>query len=208
MTTHRLTASQFVPRPVDEVFAFFARPDNLARITPAAMHLEFVTEDRQMRAGLGIDYRMRPLLGIPVSWRTRITEYDPPNGFRDVQEKGPYLGWEHVHRFRAVDGGTLVEDEVTYSLPLGPLGDVAHRLAVRSQLERIFRHRAAVIASVFAPVDSPPTGMAVAVAGGTGFVGGGIVAELHRRGHRVSVLSHRGEASRGPLPDDVEISDG
>ena len=47
--------------------------------------------------------------------------------------------------------------------------------------------------------------MTVAVAGGTGFVGGGIAAELHRRGHRVVVLSHRGEPARGPLPDDIEI---
>jgi NADH dehydrogenase len=47
--------------------------------------------------------------------------------------------------------------------------------------------------------------MVVAVAGGTGFVGGAIAAEAHRRGHRVVVLSHRGEAARGPLPDDVEI---
>ena len=45
----------------------------------------------------------------------------------------------------------------------------------------------------------------VAVAGGSGFVGGGIALELHRRGHRVVVLSHRGESARGGLPDAVEI---
>jgi NADH dehydrogenase len=45
----------------------------------------------------------------------------------------------------------------------------------------------------------------VGVAGGTGFVGGAIALELFRRGHRVVVLSHRGEAARGPLPDAIEL---
>jgi NADH dehydrogenase len=205
MSTHRLTATQFVPRPLDEVFAFFSHPDNLARITPASMRLEFLTEDREMQTDLAIDYRMRPLLGIPVTWRTRITAYDPPHSFRDVQERGPYRSWEHIHRFRAVDGGTLVEDDVAYSLPFGPIGDVVHRLAVRGQLERIFRHRSAVISTALAAPEAPPTGLTVAVAGGTGFVGGGIATELHRLGHRVVVLSHRGAAARGGLPDSVEI---
>ena len=204
MTTHRLVASQLVPRPLDEVFAFFANPDNLGRLTPPGMRFEFRTEDRRMRSGLVLDYRLRPLAGIPVSWRTRIDTYDPPNGFHDVQERGPYRRWEHSHAFEAVDGGTLMTDAVEYELPFGPLGDLAHALVVRGELATIFRHRARVVDAVFQRSD-PPTGQTVAVAGGSGFVGGGIALELHRRGHRVVVLSHRGESARGGLPDAVEI---
>ena len=32
MSTHRLLARQFVPGPIDEVFAFFAEPENLRRL--------------------------------------------------------------------------------------------------------------------------------------------------------------------------------
>ena len=208
MSTHRLVATQVVPRPLPEVFDFFATPDNLARITPSAMGFEFLTEDRAMRSGLLIDYKLRPLPFLPVSWRTRIDAYDPPNGFEDVQLRGPYRRWEHRHAFQAVDDGTLVTDEIEYELPFGPLGDLVNRLVVRRELEHIFRYRAAVIATALQVPDARPDGappMTVAVAGGTGFVGGGIAAELHRRGHRVVVLSHRGESARGPLPDDIEI---
>lgn len=205
MSTHRLVATQFVPRPLPEVFEFFADPDNLGRITPSAMRFEFLTEDRAMRSGLLIDYRLRPLLGIPVSWRTRIDAYDPPHGFVDVQLQGPYRRWEHHHTFREVDGGTLVTDEIAYELPFGLLGDLVNRLVVRGELQQIFTYRAAVLATALRRPELDPTGMVVAVAGGTGFVGGAIAAEAHRRGHRVVVLSHRGEAVRGPLPDDVEI---
>ena len=43
---HKLVAKQFIPRPVDEVFAFFADPDNLARLTPPAMRFESRSDDR------------------------------------------------------------------------------------------------------------------------------------------------------------------
>ena len=204
MTTHRLSARQFIARPIDEVFAFFSRPENLARITPASMGFEFLTDDREMREGLEIRYRIRPLLGIPMTWTTRIGAFDPPHRFEDIQLGGPYRRWEHTHTFEAVPGGTIVGDEITYEVPLGPLGDLANRLVVRGELERIFRHRAETIRTVFA-ASGEPTGRTVAVAGGTGFVGGAIATELHRRGDAVRVLSHRGESARGGLSDAIEI---
>src|SRR5690349_17698361 len=131
MTTHRLVASQTIDRPIDEVFAFFSRPENLGRITPPAMGFEQVSSDLQMRAGLEIEHRIRPLLGIPMLWRSRIEAYDPPHSFVDRQVKGPYRRWEHHHTFTSTDdGGTRIDDEVTYELPLGPLGNLAHAAVV------------------------------------------------------------------------------
>jgi uncharacterized protein YbjT (DUF2867 family)/ligand-binding SRPBCC domain-containing protein len=204
MSAHRLVASQFVPRPIEEVFAFFSRPENLGRITPASMGFEFLTEDRDMRDGLEIRYRIRPLLGIPMTWTTRITGFEPPHRFQDTQLSGPYRRWQHTHTFEAVPGGTLVHDEIEYEVPFGPLGDLANKLVVRTELQRIFRHRAETIRTVFADA-AAPTGTTIAVAGGTGFVGGAIASELHRRGHAVRVLSHRGESARGGLSDAIDI---
>jgi len=204
MATHRLSATQLVPRPIEEIFAFFSRPENLGRITPASMGFEFLSDDRDLRDGLEIRYRIRPLLGIPMTWTTRITGYEAPTRFVDIQLGGPYRSWEHTHTFEAVPGGTIVRDEIRYAVPLGPLGDVANKLVVRSELERIFRHRAETIRTVFAAA-AQPTGLTVAVAGGTGFVGGAIATELHRRGHAVRVLSHHGESARGGLSDAIDV---
>jgi NADH dehydrogenase len=203
MTTHHLSATQLIPRPLDEVVGFFEDPRNLGRLTPASMGFEFLTDDFAMREGLDIRYRIRPLLGIPATWGTRITDADPPRGFVDVQSKGPYRHWQHRHRFEPVEGGTLVRDDIEYRLPLGPLGEVAHSLVVRRELEWIFRYRAAAVRSIFAPA-GPPSGRTIAVAGGTGFVGGGIATELHRRGHRLVVLSH-GDGREAPVPLEVEV---
>ncbi len=47
--------------------------------------------------------------------------------------------------------------------------------------------------------------MTVAVAGGTGFVGGSIAAELLRRGEHVVVLSHRPARARDRLTEAIEV---
>lgn len=205
MTRHALSASQFVSRPIDEVFAFFAEPRNLARITPASMAFEFLSDDFEMRAGLEIEYRLRPLFGVPAGWRARITEYQPPTSFTDVQLAGPYRRWEHHHSFESVSGGTVVRDRVEYELPLGPLGEIGHHWLVRSELDKIFRHRARVMERIFETPRPNVAPLTVAVAGGTGFVGGAIARELFRRGEHVVVISHRGEPRRGALPEAIEI---
>src|SRR4051812_45706127 len=205
MPAHRLITRQFIARPIDEVFAFFAEPRNLARITPAAMSFEFLSDDFDMRKGLKIDYRLRPLFGVPTGWRTEITDYVPPFSFTDIQVTGPYKRWQHRHTFKSVPGGTMAEDHLEYELPLGALGSVGHALLVRAEIEKIFTHRARIIERVFADPLPNYAPLTVAVAGGTGFVGGAIARELHHRGEKVVVLSHRGEEARGGLPDAVEI---
>jgi len=205
MSAHTLVASQTIHRPIEEVFAFFSNPRNLGRITPSAMGFEQVSTDLTMRPGLEIEHRIRPLLGIPMTWRSRIESYDPPRSFVDVQVRGPYRRWEHRHTFTSVAGGTRIDDEVRYELPLGPLGAMAHSVAVREQLLEIFRHRARTIEAIFTTPSVNRAPLTVGVAGATGFVGGAIALELFRRGHRVVGLSHRGEEARGPLPDAIEL---
>ena len=205
MTTHRLTASQTIDRPIDEVFAFFSRPENLGRITPPAMGFEQRSGDLDMRVGLDIEHLIRPFPGFSTAWRSRITAYDPPRSFADVQLRGPYRRWEHHHTFQAVGSSTRIDDEVQYELPLGVLGDALAGGLVAAELREIFRYRARAIEAIFAKDGTREEPLTVAVAGGTGFVGGAIAAELRHRGHRVVVLSHRGEAARGWLPDDVEL---
>ncbi|MET0773493.1 MAG: NAD(P)H-binding protein [Candidatus Limnocylindrales bacterium] len=200
-----LRSSQTLPVPRDEVFAFFAQPRNLARITPPGLGFVLRSSDVRMRPGLDIEYRLRPLLGIPVTWRSRIVAYDPPASFVDDQVEGPYRHWSHQHRFIDLGEGTAIDDEVELELPLGIIGGAAFRLSVRSRLEGIFRYRARAVAAILQQARPNPAPRRVAVAGGTGFVGGAVAAELHRRGHEVVVISHRGEDARALLPDAVGI---
>lgn len=137
---HVLRTSTHVPRPREEVFAFFSAAENLQRITPPELGFQIVTPlPVAMREGARIDYRLR-LFGVGFRWHTEITRWSPPHVFVDEQRSGPYREWVHTHRFADEEGGTRIEDEVVYRLPLWPVGEVAYPL-VRLQLARIFRYR-------------------------------------------------------------------
>ena len=140
------TTSQWLSTPLEETFAFFAEARNLERITPPFLSFRVVTpEPIEMYPGALIDYRLR-IRGFPVIWQTEITAWDPPNGFTDVQLRGPYQKWVHCHDFRSENGGTRVEDTVNYLVPGGALID---RLMIKPELRRIFEYRHAKIEGLF-----------------------------------------------------------
>jgi ligand-binding SRPBCC domain-containing protein len=144
--THHLYREQLVPRPLDEVFAFFAEAPNLERLTPPWLGFALITPTPvQMTRGTLIEYRLH-LHRIPLRWTSRIELWEPGRAFVDVQVKGPYRLWHHRHEFRPAGAGTLVRDHVTYALPLGPLGDLAHSLFVERDLGRIFAFRQQAVA--------------------------------------------------------------
>jgi ligand-binding SRPBCC domain-containing protein len=149
MQLYRLERQQWIDRPLDRVFDFFSRAENLDRITPAWMHFEIRTEvPIEIFTAARIEYRIR-LAGVPMSWRTRIEEWEPGMRFVDVQERGPYQHWEHLHSFTPKAGGVLMTDRVDYALPLGLLGRAAHALLLRATLAAIFDHRYQRIREIF-----------------------------------------------------------
>lgn len=144
-----LERTQFIPASPEQVFPFFSEARNLAEITPKWLGFRLLTTDPiEMRAGTRIEYRIS-LHGLPLKWRTLISEWNPPFGFKDIQVSGPYKIWEHEHRFEPVAGGTVMRDIVRYELPLGFLGSLVERYWVRRDLQRIFDHRAQCIAGLW-----------------------------------------------------------
>jgi ligand-binding SRPBCC domain-containing protein len=150
MSVHVLTRAQRLPGAPKDVFPFFADAHNLEAITPPWLGFRVITtRPIDMRPGALIEYRLK-LHGLPLRWRTRIAVWDPPRRFVDVQLSGPYTLWHHTHDFEPhPDGGTIMHDTVRYALPLGALGDLAHRALVRRDLAAIFEFRQeAVLASL------------------------------------------------------------
>jgi ligand-binding SRPBCC domain-containing protein len=147
--SYRLERSLFLPRPREEVFAFFSDAANLERITPPFLNFHIITpRPIAMGAGTLIDYKLR-LHGIPLRWRTLIETFDPPSSFTDIQLSGPYRRWHHSHEFLDVRGGTEMRDRVDYELPFPLFAPIVHILFVRRSIEQIFDYRNQIISEVF-----------------------------------------------------------
>jgi ligand-binding SRPBCC domain-containing protein len=141
MKAHLLEREQRVARPLVQVFEFFARADNLERITPPWLSFGLVCEPPgELRLGTLLEYRLR-VHGVPLRWVSEIELWEPGRAFVDRQVRGPYRLWRHRHDFAPIGEETIVRDRVRYALPLGRVGELAHAVFVRRDLERIFEFR-------------------------------------------------------------------
>ncbi|MCF8244522.1 MAG: SRPBCC family protein [Saprospiraceae bacterium] len=99
--------------------------------------------------GLFITYKVKPLLGIPMTWVTEITQVREQAYFVDEQRLGPYRIWHHQHHFKAVKGGVEMIDIVDYRLPLGPIGVLLQKIMVGEMLINIFDYRRKRLVELF-----------------------------------------------------------
>jgi ligand-binding SRPBCC domain-containing protein len=136
---------------LDEAWAFFSSPKNLQKITPQKLGFQIISKHHgeKMYPGQIIEYKVSPILGIPLYWMTEITHVEDRKYFVDEQRFGPYQLWHHQHHFKETAEGVEMTDIVHYKLPLGILGDIANVLMVKKQLKEIFDYRYQVVEKLF-----------------------------------------------------------
>jgi len=143
-----LASMHRIPAALPKVFAFIADPTNLTAVTPPAMRVaarECSTET--MQRGTTVEYGLR-IRGRPAEWRSLIDDYVEGVRFSDVQVRGPFSFWHHVHEFKADGEGTVVTDRVDYALPWAPLSDFALP-EVRHDIESAFAYRRRALDDIF-----------------------------------------------------------
>lgn len=148
---YSLKTVQKIPVSMDKAWDFFSNPANLAAITPSNLGFQIISKHHgsRMYPGQIIEYRVSPLLGIPMYWMTEITHVEEGKYFVDEQRFGPYKLWHHQHHFREIEGGVEMTDIVHYRIPFWIFGRIANRLFVKKELDKIFRHRFKVVEDLF-----------------------------------------------------------
>ena len=161
----RLETSDWVPYPVELVFAFFATPSNLPHLMPPELRAR--VEDVRMQpppprpmavdparryqsvaAGTGSEILISfcPISWLPqrVSWTARIVEFEWNSHFIDEQIRGPFAKFRHRHGIKAESRegveGTMVTDSIDYAMPGGVFGNLAAG-TVWKQLKKSFEFR-------------------------------------------------------------------
>ena len=146
---YHLKRTQILPCTLEQAWAYFSDPGNLANITPAELAFKILSEPGLMYAGQVIEYKVHPILGIPLYWMTEITHVEQHKYFVDEQRFGPYSLWHHQHHFKETLSGTEMTDIVHYKLPFWFLGDIAHALFVKKKVKEIFDYRYKVVEDLF-----------------------------------------------------------
>ncbi|MFA7446678.1 MAG: SRPBCC family protein [Flavobacteriaceae bacterium] len=148
---HQLYREQQLNCDIETAWQFFSSPFNLTKITPKDMGFIVTSDlaDEPIYEGMIIEYKVSPLLKIPMKWKTKITQVEHNKNFADFQQKGPYKYWNHFHEFIPNEKGVLMKDTIDYELPLGILGSIAHVMVVKSKLNHIFNYRYGILEKLF-----------------------------------------------------------
>jgi len=105
--------------------------------------------DTKVYPGMIITYKVSPLLGIKLNWMTEITQVKELDYFVDDQRSGPYKLWHHEHHFKEIKGGVLMTDILNYAVPFWFAGQIANKLFVHKEIQKIFDYRGKVINEMF-----------------------------------------------------------
>ncbi len=148
---YSLKTIQHIPIDINTAWDFFSNPANLAAITPTSMGFKTISlhHGEKMYPGQIIEYKVSPVLGIPLYWMTEITHVEDKKYFVDEQRLGPYSLWHHQHHFKETNGGVEMTDIIHYKLPFWFLGDIANSLFVHNQLKGIFDYRYKKVEEMF-----------------------------------------------------------
>lgn len=151
MKSYQLQFKQNLPISVTTAWHFFSSPSNLSKITPNDMEFIVTSEglNEKMYPGMLITYKVSPLFGIKLNWMTEITQVQEEKYFIDEQRFGPFKFWHHQHHFKAINGGVEMTDILTYGLPLGILGQLAHEIMVAKKVKEIFSFREKKVNELF-----------------------------------------------------------
>ena len=194
MSLSTFTRSVRIECPPEKVFAWHERAGAFARLVPPWQKVEVISQIGGIRDGARVSLRTK-IGPVWVRWDVEHRNYVEGVQFRDVQLRGPFAHWEHVHRVEPVDGGRacVLTDEIKYRLPFGALGRIAGGAFARRELERLFDYRHAVtkadveLANRYISVRP----LRFLIAGASGLVGRALTAFLQTQGHAVMRLVRR-----------------
>lgn len=188
------------PCSAEELYNWHSRPGALERLLPPWENISVLARHGGIEPGGMVELKMHAG-PFPYRFRARHIDNIPGKMFRDIQEKGPFSCWSHTHNFITKGEGSLLHDQIEYSLP-------GHRFLpgfiknhVHKSLETLFGHRQKQLSEDIALHQcSSDISLRILVTGASGVIGRDLLPLLTTGGHQVFTL-----VRRDPNPDKNEI---
>lgn len=127
--------------PAAELFAWHARPGAFERLVPPWDDVRVVARRGSIHDGdtLQMAVRQGP---FTLTWLARHEGFKDERRFVDVQDRGPFAAWRHVHDCEPLGPArSALVDRIDYRLPLAPVSHWVAGAFVRRTLDRMFAFR-------------------------------------------------------------------
>ncbi len=143
-------ATSRIPASAESVFDWHEAPGAFAQLTPEWERVRVLSHEGGIRDGALVSLLVGPA-PFSVRWDLEHRDYQHGRSFTDVQRRGPFSYWRHLHRMipQGADACVL-EDTIEYQLPLGAVGRLFGGAFVQRKLKRLFAYRHAVTRRAFA----------------------------------------------------------
>ena len=174
------------------LFQWHARQGAFERLSPPWEDVRVRNRNGSIRNGDTLDLEVR-LGPIPIRWRARHQDYEEGRQFCDVQEGGPFKTWQHTHRVSEDPSGALLEDLISYELPLSLFSNPIAGRPVRAKLDRMFQYRHRTTRDDVEAHERADIGsLRVGITGASGLIGQNLSPLLTTGGHQVESLKRSG----------------
>lgn len=186
--------SSRIDQPLEKVFAWHTREGAFERLKPPWERFEVIGRSGSIQNN-GIVKLQTKIGPLSMKWVVRHAEYIPEKQFKDIQIKGFFPSFVHLHLFEQFGASCILEDRIEYSLPAGQIGRLAAHRFVDRNLRKIFDYRHRTVDqdlrthSVINRIRKSERPLTIAITGSSGFVGSALMPFLTTGGHRVVPLS-------------------
>lgn len=179
------------PCSAEELYNWHSRKGALERLLPPWQNISVLARHGGIEPGGMVELKMHAG-PFPYHFRARHVENIPGKMFRDIQEKGPFASWSHAHYFEDLRKGSLLNDQVNYSLPWHRFLPRFIKVHVHRSLQKLFHHRQALLCEdIKLHRHSSTIPLRILVSGASGVIGRDLLPLLTTGGHQVFTLVRR-----------------
>lgn len=132
----RVSRSVEISAPVAAVFAYYARPEHIAKTFPEDVSIRVTPVKVKENFGVGTVFRISGSFGgRNLEWDNETVEYEDNRLIRTKAINGPFKTNDIAVRFEPMAEGTKLTFEVDYELGYGLLGAAMDKIRIKKEVE-------------------------------------------------------------------------
>lgn len=183
---HNLVVESELPVSVERAFSWHENAGALIRLMPPWENVRVITPFEGLHDGVRVRFEIKngP---IKMGWTAEHFGYKKNEQFCDRALSGPFKSFVHHHKFSAKGNeGSVLSDQIEYSIPVTPLSDPVAGWFVAEKLRSMFAYRHRIThGDLLAQERHGLKPQRVLISGAGGLIGRQLYGYLMQGGHDV-----------------------